>query len=756
MPTTDPTKQANQIANAGTAKNMAKESTPEGQLAAKKGIFTNKTTGVTYNAKGEQVDANGKVVKDASGNAIVGSAASPKTTTTPTTTPPPTTPTTTPTTIPTTTTTPTKKDMSYPPAQEQFKDLIAQAQQAGINEKNLQGGIDAYNKGYMNQDQFQNWLNKVISPKDAEREAIDNSVGAETTTTPPTTSPDAVTEAEQGVEEAQSDYEKTMADLQGTLKESQDTLVASAEETYNAEMKNLNDAMALQEQLAAQQKALIESSSAIQKQEVKNAYDANLAAIELQKKKVAEAYEAMKEEQKLLNTQRKVREETALGLIYGGFGSLAANKNLEDTIVAGERELLGISKDAVNADTELQNKVVELNKSYELDLRKIEQWKSEETTKVYAQLSSYVQEIMADKNMAAVEKNASIKEAVTNYNTKVAEINATVAQTKLDLSLEILNRADQLKQQEFQNQITTAEETRAQETYEYEKNRTVINDARTDLDLMLTTYMDQDYTSLPADVLAQIKALEEKAKLPTGAAEQLMNAAKESKVKEGDIIKEFTNSVTGEVTAIKYNFDTGKVETIKLGALETPDKVWTGIGTDADGNVITLNEVTGEVKVQGQYSGQSGSPSDALSVPDDSYGGQCGHFVNQYTGLGMGDTYESKIDKMDPSITKPEAGMVFVMKSGTTGHTGFILSISADGLTATVKDSNFYTTSAPEIVKTHTIPVSQMTGFLNVSGKASGSSKNNSTTTTTPTTSTTTTPETTTEGSTGYTPLFTD
>lgn len=96
----------------------------------------------------------------------------------------------------------------------------------------------------------------------------------------------------------------------------------------------------------------------------------------------------------------------------------------------------------------------------------------------------------------------------------------------------------------------------------------------------------------------------------------------------------------------------------------------------------------------------------AMVKPDGSKGGQCGAFVNKLTGLGLGDSYQSKMAKMDKTIKTPQAGMVFVMPYKDTGHTGIILSVN-NGI-ATVKDSNY---SLDEKVKTHTIPVSEMTGF---------------------------------------------
>ena len=109
--------------------------------------------------------------------------------------------------------------------------------------------------------------------------------------------------------------------------------------------------------------------------------------------------------------------------------------------------------------------------------------------------------------------------------------------------------------------------------------------------------------------------------------------------------------------------------------------------------------------------GSSGTPTatKTLSLKSGEKGGQCGRFVNNITGLGLGDSYMSKMTKMDKTIKEPEAGMVFVMPYKDTGHTGIILSVK-DGI-ATVKDSNW---SLDEKVKVHDIPVSKMTGFKRI------------------------------------------
>lgn len=93
-------------------------------------------------------------------------------------------------------------------------------------------------------------------------------------------------------------------------------------------------------------------------------------------------------------------------------------------------------------------------------------------------------------------------------------------------------------------------------------------------------------------------------------------------------------------------------------------------------------------------------------------GGQCGRFVNKLTGykLGLGDSYQSKISKMDPSIRFPEPGMVFVTPYKDTGHTGFIVAVNNNG-TVTVKDSNY---GLDEKVRVRTMPITKITGLARV------------------------------------------
>lgn len=121
------------------------------------------------------------------------------------------------------------------------------------------------------------------------------------------------------------------------------------------------------------------------------------------------------------------------------------------------------------------------------------------------------------------------------------------------------------------------------------------------------------------------------------------------------------------------------------------------------------------LKVLGQgfntVGGDTKLATTVASVPDGSSGGQCGRFVNKYTNLGLGDSYESKMSKMDPSIKIPAPGMVFVTPYSWTGHTGFIIDVNMRTGMATVKDSN---SNLDEKVRTRQIPISKITGLARV------------------------------------------
>lgn len=174
--------------------------------------------------------------------------------------------------------------------------------------------------------------------------------------------------------------------------------------------------------------------------------------------------------------------------------------------------------------------------------------------------------------------------------------------------------------------------------------------------------------------MAKIKTVMTRTKLKTGGYRELT-----------DYFQELSTVEQQNIVNLKKS--TGISDEDLLKELQTEARGFNSVGGDT--NSAVLNKV--------------------VAKEDGTKGGQCGRFVNQITGLGLGDSYESKMAKMDSSITKPEPGMVFVYPYKNTGHTGFIVGVKGDK--AIVKDSNF---SLDEKVKTHEIALSKITGLRKV------------------------------------------
>jgi hypothetical protein len=138
-----------------------------------------------------------------------------------------------------------------------------------------------------------------------------------------------------------------------------------------------------------------------------------------------------------------------------------------------------------------------------------------------------------------------------------------------------------------------------------------------------------------------------------------------------------------------------------------------------DGTILAVNPNTSESNVlYNPNSPNGGFPEGGLMsiIPDGTYlqRGQCGEFVNDLTGLGVGETFASKMAKMDSSITKDTAqvGDVVTIAAGSTGHIGIINRVDRlpDG---TVKfqlsESNWVQPNT--VSHTRQVDASQVSGF---------------------------------------------
>lgn len=96
--------------------------------------------------------------------------------------------------------------------------------------------------------------------------------------------------------------------------------------------------------------------------------------------------------------------------------------------------------------------------------------------------------------------------------------------------------------------------------------------------------------------------------------------------------------------------------------------------------------------------------------------GQCGEFVNDVLGIGVGDTLADKARFIDKSIVIPSAGMAFVTSRGydlgggvNSGHIGIVESVNADGTFNTV-ESNY--NGDEKITRRQNVPITEVVGFI--------------------------------------------
>jgi len=191
-----------------------------------------------------------------------------------------------------------------------------------------------------------------------------------------------------------------------------------------------------------------------------------------------------------------------------------------------------------------------------------------------------------------------------------------------------------------------------------------------------------------------------------------------------------TNSLTGESTLWSYNKLTGDVKTTSLGTIGTAKDGWE-TKFDDSGNPWRFNATTGQMlpfsATPAQQDFQQIIPEGSVSPFTDSSGKprtQCGAWVNDCTGIGVGDSYESKMAKMNiwkkgdktdvaSVVDKIQVGDVFTQKLNTwTGHTGMVLGVQKgpNGVIGIIASESNYPNPG-KVSSSRFIPLSEIDGF---------------------------------------------
>ena len=188
---------------------------------------------------------------------------------------------------------------------------------------------------------------------------------------------------------------------------------------------------------------------------------------------------------------------------------------------------------------------------------------------------------------------------------------------------------------------------------------------------------------MKADLEIQTKLVDALSKIPEGKSITIGGTTYQG-WGEGNTLKGTEEDANGNVTVWTINPDTGAVQTYNLGSIGKAQG-WT-TKTLENGQMWRVNEQTGQKQLLLDPNAPNGGmPFGGLTTlfPDGTVltkRGQCGEFINDLTGINVGDTFASKMEKMDKSISIENAqiGDVVTLRAGSTGHIAIINDIQTD------------------------------------------------------------------------------
>ncbi len=216
--------------------------------------------------------------------------------------------------------------------------------------------------------------------------------------------------------------------------------------------------------------------------------------------------------------------------------------------------------------------------------------------------------------------------------------------------------------------------------------------------LMEVAIAEQAATSVESEIAQAQKMVDLLNDLPVGATIDI-GGQTYSSLNKGEFTTGTETDVGGNMYLWKYNKDTGEMTTEYIGNFG--NQKYTDVKSNEGAIVRVFEDGTQRImfdprQLNGGYA-QGGlveifpegstSPFTRPNDPTGDIATECGAFVNDLTGLGVGNSLESKLAKTDSGITSENAriGDVFVQAAGTTGHIGIINGIS------TVNGETYYT-----------------------------------------------------------------
>lgn len=207
-----------------------------------------------------------------------------------------------------------------------------------------------------------------------------------------------------------------------------------------------------------------------------------------------------------------------------------------------------------------------------------------------------------------------------------------------------------------------------------------------------------------AEIESADKLLTVLEKLPPGKSIEIGGVRYDS-LNQGDVVTGTETDSLGNTFLWSYNKDTGEKVVTKLGNFGS--QKYTDVKSN-EGAILRVYEdgtkrlmfdprqPNGGIAQGGLieiFPEGSVTPFTRPNDPNKDLASECGAWVNDCTGVGVGNTFQSKMAVTDSSITADTAqiGDVFVQPYGTTGHVGIINGKSVvDGeVYFTVSESNW-------------------------------------------------------------------
>lgn len=433
--------------------------------------------------------------------------------------------------------------------------------------------------------------------------------------------------------------------------ELKDTKIESYEQLQERQIARLDELQGMMEELTKQKNALVAGSAKVQQAEINAAYDANKENLKIAKERLENTQRKVLAEREKQLARKTMNEENMLAVI-GGFGSMAGNKMLLDSIDEGEDKIAWLKTEFSLQDMEHSNKVVQLNNDYKNDKLKIEQWKQEKIMQNYENLQSFIANIIKDEDRSDVDKVNAINAAKDQYNNTISSLHKDVIDARFDLSRDIIKRSDVLRK-----------EAEAKILEERAIEREDIEFARADLAMLSENYALENFAGLPEEVKARFDELEKESGLPPGFTEQA--------------IKNFQTQENAENMQIRFE-------------------------KDNQGNItiIGVNKQTGLVEATSQVLGAGTTKSTTPSNPIEkafnvgSEGGWCGTYASTIsTAAKVGNTWVKKLEKVT-HWDNPTPGDKLLLPLGVTdassdfGHVAVVLAYNPESGLIQVTESN--------------------------------------------------------------------